>query len=132
VPLSARTRAARAVGASGGAGVQHLAFATDDIFATVRRWREAGVPLSPVPDNYYDDLATRFELDPALLARLREHAVLFDRSGDGDWFHAGTETFADRFHFEAVQRTGGYDGFGAPNAPVRMAWQAQKDAELQK
>jgi 4-hydroxyphenylpyruvate dioxygenase len=128
VPLSARTLVARTVGASGGAGVQQVAFASDDIFASVQRLREAGVAMAPVPDNYYDDLATRFDLAPALLARLREHAVLFDRSADGDYFHAGSETFADRFHFEVVQRVGGYDGHGAPNAPIRMAWQAQAAA----
>jgi 4-hydroxyphenylpyruvate dioxygenase len=125
VPLGARTGAARTVGASGGAGVQHVAFASADIFGTVRRLREAGVALAPVPGNYYDDLATRFDLDPALLALMREHAVLFDRSAEGDYFHAGTESFAGRFHFEVVQRVGGYDGYGAPNAPIRMAWQAQ-------
>ena len=110
------------------AGVQVVAFASDDIFASVQQWRAAGVPMMPVPDNYYDDLATRFDMEPALLERLREHGVLFDRTADGDYFHAGTQAFADRFHFEVVQRSGGYDGYGALNAPIRMAWQAQAES----
>jgi 4-hydroxyphenylpyruvate dioxygenase len=127
VPLSARSRVAQVVGASGGAGVQVVAFASDDIFASVKQLRAAGVPMVPVPDNYYDDLATRFDLRPELLERMREHGVLFDRTADGDYFHAGTQTFADRFYFEVVQRSGRYDGYGALNAPIRMAWQAQAE-----
>ena len=31
-------------------------------------------------------------------------------------------------YYLALQRVGGYDGHGAPNAPIRMAWQAQAAA----
>jgi 4-hydroxyphenylpyruvate dioxygenase len=31
-----------------------------------------------------------------------------------------------RFFLEVVQRKGGYDGYGAVNAPVRLAAQAQR------
>ena len=41
--------------------------------------RERGVPLLHVPGNYYDDLAARLELEPALLEELRELDVLYDR-----------------------------------------------------
>jgi 4-hydroxyphenylpyruvate dioxygenase-like putative hemolysin len=34
--------------------------------------------------------------------------------------------FDDRFFFEIVQRTGGYQGYGAVNAAVRMAAQARQ------
>lgn len=34
--------------------------------------------------------------------------------------------FHDRFFFEAVQRSAGYAGFGAANAPVRAAAQARQ------
>ena len=48
---------------------QHVAFACDDI---ARRWRgrrgRAACGSLPVPDNYYDDLDARFDLDPELLA----------------------------------------------------------------
>ena len=39
-----------------GSGVQHIALATGDIFATVERLKANGVDLLPIPENYYDDL----------------------------------------------------------------------------
>ncbi len=126
VSLSQRTRTARTVSASGGSAVHHIAFACDDIFASVERLRANGVPFVPISPNYYDDLLTRFDIDPAVAARLRELGVLFDRSGDGDYLHVYTESFADRFFFELVQRIDAYDAYGALNAPARMASQAQR------
>ena len=38
---------------------QHVAFATDDIFAAARAAKAAGAPLVQVPANYYDDLDAR-------------------------------------------------------------------------
>jgi 4-hydroxyphenylpyruvate dioxygenase len=126
VSIGARTRLAQTTGAGGGAVVQLVAFATDDVFASVQAMRAAGVRFVEVPDNYYDDLATRFELDDTLLQRLRAQGVMFDRSDVGDFLHAGTETFAGRIGFELVQRAGAYDGYGVSNAPVRLAAQAQQ------
>ena len=83
------------------------------------------MPFVAISANYYDDLAARLDLDPALLTALRDLGILFDRSADGDYLHIYTEAFADRFFFEIVQRMGGYDGYGALNAPARLASQAQ-------
>ena len=56
---------------------------------------------------------------------IRRH-ILYDRSPDGgEFFHVYTQFFRGRFFFEVVQRKGGYDLYGAVNAPVRMAAQAQ-------
>ena len=49
-----------------------------DIFAAARAMRDRGVPLLAIPGNYYDDLAARTELDPALIERMRELGVLYD------------------------------------------------------
>ena len=49
-----------------GAGVQHIAFACDDIFKAVSAMRAAGATFLTIPDNYYDDIDSRYELDPAL------------------------------------------------------------------
>ncbi|RAY12737.1 sugar phosphate isomerase/epimerase and 4-hydroxyphenylpyruvate domain-containing protein [Actinomadura craniellae] len=100
---------------------QHVAFATDDIFRTARALRDRGAPLLDVPANYYDDLDARLALDPALLAALREHNVLYDRDGDAEYFHLCTEILGSRIFFEIVQRSAGYTGYGTANAPVRMA-----------
>jgi 4-hydroxyphenylpyruvate dioxygenase len=115
------------VSASGGGGVHHIAFDCTDIFDTVARLRESGVGFVPISDNYYDDLQTRFDLEAAQVERLLRLGILFDRSPAGDYFHIYTESFADRFFFEIVQRRG-YDAYGALNAPARMASQAQSSA----
>ena len=126
VSLSQRTRTARTVSASGGSGVHHVAFNCTDIFATVERLRANGVPFVPISANYHDDLVTRFDIDAAVVARMRTLGLLFDRSPGGDYLHIYTESFADRFFFEIVQRVDGYDAYGALNAPARMASQAQQ------
>ncbi len=107
----------------GGAGYQQIALSTDDIFSFVEAARGRGLEFLPIPDNYYDDLATRFELAPERLERLRALGVLYDRVKDGEFLHIYTRNFRDRFFFEIVQRAN-YDLFGAANTPVRLAAQS--------
>lgn len=125
VSLSERTRTAQAVRRRGAGSVQHIALRSDDIFASVQRLQSSGVRFVPISPNYYDDLPTRLELDDALLQRLRAAGILFDRSPTGDYLHIYSETLEEGIFFEIIQRVGGYDGYGATNAPARMASQAQ-------
>ncbi|MFJ4837069.1 bifunctional sugar phosphate isomerase/epimerase/4-hydroxyphenylpyruvate dioxygenase family protein [Streptomyces sp. NPDC088746] len=101
---------------------QHVALATDDLVATVRRALAAGARMLPVPANYYDDLAARHEFAPGELDTYRELGILYDRDGKGEFRHCYTVT-TGRVFFELVERVGGYDGYGATNAPVRLAAQ---------
>jgi 4-hydroxyphenylpyruvate dioxygenase len=106
------------------AGYQHVAFGCADILAAARAMRSRGMPTLPVPANYYDDLVARFDLDADLAAQLAELGVLYDRDcRGGEFFHFYSLMLGRRLFFEIVQRSGGYDGFGAPNTPVRMAAQ---------
>ncbi|MEU0787046.1 TIM barrel protein [Streptomyces sp. NPDC006173] len=105
-----------------GARVQHIALATDDVAEAARRFRAAGGRLLPIPANYHDDLAARHDLDAEELAVLRELGILYDRDAHGEFRHCYTETIG-RVFFELVQRDGGYRGYGAQNAPVRLAAQ---------
>ena len=57
---------------------------------------------------------------------MQELGVLYDRDEHGDFTHFYTETIGGIF-FEVVQRRGRYDGYGAGNAPIRLA--AQHDYE---
>jgi len=75
-----------------------------------------------VPENYYADLQARFGLDDGRLSELSELDLLYDRDGAGEFVHFYTRTFGNVF-FEVVERNHGYDGYGAPNAPVRLASQ---------
>lgn len=128
--LSAHTRMAHAAQANGGVGVQHIAFASADLFATAEALQRAGVRLVPISDNYYDDLPTRFELDDAFVARLKAAGLLFDRDARGDYLHVYAEGYAGAtFLFELVQRIGCYDGYGLANAPARMASQVEADRQ---
>jgi 4-hydroxyphenylpyruvate dioxygenase len=111
-------------GTSRGQGeLQHVAFASRDALAAARAMRERGVPLLHVPGNYYDDLAARLELDPALLDELRELGVLYDRDAGGELLHFYTGRIGGRVFFEVLERRGGHSGYGAANSPVRMAAQ---------
>lgn len=101
---------------------EHIAFAVDDLVATARSARERGLNFLQIPANYYEDLDARFGLDPAFLATLQELNLLYDRDGDGEFLHFYTATVGSVF-FEMVERRGKYDGYGAPNAPVRHAVQ---------
>ena len=108
-----------------GAGVQHIALACDDIFRTVSSMRAAGATFLSIPQNYYDDLDSRYELDPDLLKSMKENGILYDRDGEGEFFQVYTHAFEERFFFEIVERRG-YKGFGAPNAGVRLAAQTRE------
>ncbi len=121
---SRQTQSGRFIDELFGAGVQHVAFASTDIFATVERMRAAGVDLLPIPENYYDDLEARFDLDADVLDRLRALSILYDEDDHGRYFQVYTRVFAERFFFEIVQRHD-YDGFGAANAPIRLASQTR-------
>ena len=130
VSQSRSTQTAKAVSSQGGATVHHIAFACADIFATVEALVARGARFVPISVNYYDDLLARFDLPEATVARMRRLNVLYERLADGEYFHAYSEPFAGRFFFEIVQRTGGYDGYGALNAPARIASQAQRAAAI--
>jgi 4-hydroxyphenylpyruvate dioxygenase len=107
-----------------GSGVQHIAFSTNDIFSAVKRLQENGVALLPIPENYYDDLEARTELSGSEVERLRSGHILYDADGDAEYFQVYTQTLDGGFFFEIVERRG-YKGFGAINAPIRLAAQAQ-------
>jgi 4-hydroxyphenylpyruvate dioxygenase len=108
---------------SAAAGITQVAFASADVRAAVRALRAAGVPLMPVPDNYYVDLDARFALPPDELADLRDHGLLYDRAGTGELLHAFTAPLVTGFHVEILERRGGYDGYGSAGTHVRLAMQ---------
>ncbi|HRD77610.1 MAG TPA: TIM barrel protein [Hyphomicrobiaceae bacterium] len=122
---SGRTQSSRFLAEAFGSGVQHIAFATSDIFATVARLEQAGVMVLQIPENYYDDLEAKTDLSPEALDRLKRHNILYERDGGGEYFQVYTETFGDLIFFEIVERRGGYKGFGATNAQVRLTAQSR-------
>jgi 4-hydroxyphenylpyruvate dioxygenase len=121
---ASQTLAARFVEGEMGAGVQHIACQTDDIFEAVRALTSLGLEILPVPPNYYDDLRARFGLSEAFTAGLKESNVFYDRDASGEYFQFFSRAFDKRFFFEIVERRG-YTGYGAANSGVRLAAQAR-------
>jgi 4-hydroxyphenylpyruvate dioxygenase len=67
----------------GGPGVQHIALATDDIVASVRAMRAAGVEFLATPGSYYDELGSWVGQTRVHTGELRELGILADRDEDG-------------------------------------------------
>ena len=105
-----------------GAGVQHIAFLSDDIFETSQHLAEAGFPRLEIPSNYYEDIQATFGLEDAFVEKLRAGNILYSRN-NGEYFQIYSQPIFNGFFFEIVQRSGGYQGYGARNAPVRLAAQ---------
>jgi 4-hydroxyphenylpyruvate dioxygenase len=119
-----QTLAARFVDGEMGAGVQHVAFQTSDIRTAAVNASANGLPVLPVPANYYDDLRARFGLPIDMLASLRRSNLFYDADAHGEYYQFYSRAFEKRFFFEVVQRSG-YRGFGSANAGVRLAAQAR-------
>lgn len=120
---NARTFAGHFIAESFGSAVQHLAFASEDIFATAAALAANGFETLAITPNYFEDVEARFGLDPDFADRLRAANILYDRDEHGEYFQLYSPNFGEGFFFEIVERRGGYRGYGAPNAPFRIAAQ---------
>ncbi len=99
-----------------GAGVQHIAVATDNIIQTVTDLKNRGIEFLKVPDTYYDALAERVgEIDEDIEA-LRPLGILVDRDDEGYLLQIFTKTVQARptMFFEIIQRKGA-TSFGKGN-----------------
>jgi len=112
-----------------GAADQHIAFETQDIFAVAEQAKADGLERLDIPHNYYDDQEARWGLDPALTDRMAAADILYDRDGEAEYLQFYSRAFARRVFFEIVERRN-YDGYGAVNAPIRLAAQARHKPEF--
>ncbi|HCX23286.1 MAG TPA: 4-hydroxyphenylpyruvate dioxygenase, partial [Cytophagales bacterium] len=99
-----------------GAGVQHIAVATDNIIETVTALRDRGIEFLRVPGTYYDDLLDRVgEIDEDL-EPLKELGILVDRDDEGYLLQIFTKPIEPRptLFFEIIQRKGA-KSFGKGN-----------------
>ena len=118
-----RTTAYRFASAAHGSTVQHLAFATDDAVSLARHLIGLGFEILPQTENYYADISARFGLPDDQLRQLRELNILYDEDEVGTTLHFYSTSFDNGLFFEVIQRRDGYSGFGAANAPFRLAAQ---------
>ncbi|MGA6157921.1 4-hydroxyphenylpyruvate dioxygenase [Stenotrophomonas sp. NPDC087984] len=100
----------------GGPGVQHIALATNDIVATVRAMRAAGVRFLDTPDSYYETLGEWVGDTRVPVETLHELKILADRDEDGYLLQIFTKPVQDRptVFFELIERHGSM-GFGKGN-----------------
>ncbi|WP_282161959.1 4-hydroxyphenylpyruvate dioxygenase [Ulvibacterium marinum] len=99
-----------------GAGVQHMALATNNIIQTVTSLRNRGVEFLTVPASYYEDVLDRVgEIDEDL-APLRDLGILVDRDDEGYLLQIFTKPILDRptMFIEIIQRKGA-KSFGKGN-----------------
>lgn len=104
-----------------GAGVQHLALATDDIIGTVAQLKARGIEfLPPPPQEYYDDIPRRLGVHMEMMKEdineLQKLSILVDADEEGYLLQIFTKPLEDRptLFFEIIQRMGA-KGFGAGN-----------------
>ena len=97
-----------------GEGIQHIALATGDIYATVEALRGSGVTFLETPDAYYQRVDRRLPQHGEDLARLTRDRVLIDGGEQGLLLQIFTETMIGPVFYEIIQRKGD-EGFGEGN-----------------
>lgn len=99
-----------------GAGVQHIAVATDNIIETVSTLKRNGVEFLTVPEVYYEDLLDRVGEIDENLEPLKDLGILVDRDDEGYLLQIFTKPVLDRptMFFEIIQRKGA-QSFGKGN-----------------
>lgn len=98
-----------------GEGVQHIAFHTKDIFASVNRYRELGGEFQATPTSYYDQLEYRVGPHTESVDKLRSNNVLLDGNRlSGFLLQIFTSSVVGPMFFELIQRKGN-EGFGEGN-----------------
>ncbi len=100
-----------------GEGIQHIALATNDIYATIEALRAHEISFMSVPDTYYEAVDARVPGHGEDLSRLRRDRILIDGApgeGQGLLLQIFTDTVIGPIFFEIIQRKGN-EGFGEGN-----------------
>lgn len=100
-----------------GEGIQHVALATEDIYATVKQLSGAGVGFLETPDTYYEAVDGRLPGHGEDLSRLRSNRILIDGAptdNGGLLLQIFTNPVIGPIFFELIQRKGN-EGFGEGN-----------------
>ena len=99
-----------------GAGVQHIAFSTDNIVEAVSAVHNNGVTFLSTPDMYYRLLPERVELARYTVDELKQFSVLVDEDHDGQLYQIFTKSVHPRntIFMELIERLGARS-FGSGN-----------------
>ncbi len=99
-----------------GAGVQHIAFTTDNIVEAIGAVRGNGVEFLATPDMYYRLLPERVDLARYTVDELKQFSVLVDEDHDGQLYQIFTKSVHPRntIFMELIERLGA-STFGSGN-----------------
>jgi len=100
-----------------GEGIQHVALGSDDIYVTVDKFGEKGVPLQTTIDTYFDLIDERLPGHGESVEEMRMRNILIDGApteGQGLLLQIFTENLIGPIFFELIQRKGN-EGFGEGN-----------------
>jgi 4-hydroxymandelate synthase len=111
-----------------GAGVQHLAFRSNDIVTAVDTFAARGVGFLSSPGSYYDALEARIGAVDLPVAGLRQAGILVDRDHGGELYQIFTQSMHVRrtLFLELIERHGALT-FGSSN--IKALYEA-KEREL--
>ncbi|MFI6422858.1 4-hydroxyphenylpyruvate dioxygenase [Streptomyces sp. NPDC050842] len=106
-----------------GPGVQHIAFATDDIVRSVGSLASRGVDFLPTPEAYYRLLLERLTPLGHSVGELERLNILIDEDHDGQLFQIFTRSVHPRgtLFLEVIERMGARS-FGSGN--IKALYQA--------
>lgn len=115
----ANSQIAEYLTAFNGEGIQHIALATKNIYATMKQLKENGVQfMQPPPATYYEKMAQRFSGHQEDFQALAELGILIDGYLDDGkpqlLLQIFTENLLGPVFFEIIQRKGD-EGFGEGN-----------------
>ena len=97
-----------------GEGIQHIALASADLYATVDAMRAAGMRLLNTPATYYELIDARIPGHGEDVARMQAQQILVDGAPGNLLLQIFTENQLGPIFFEFIQRKGN-DGFGEGN-----------------
>lgn len=97
-----------------GAGVQHIAFTTPDIIATVKELRRRGLDFLVVPPTYYEAIPKRVPNVREPMKELQDLNILVDGDSKGYILQIFSQTVIGPLFFEFIQREEN-KGFGEGN-----------------
>jgi 4-hydroxyphenylpyruvate dioxygenase len=117
-----------------GEGIQHIALASDDLYASLDNLSARGLELAPrPPDTYYEQLDGRLPGHGEPLAALRERGILVDGTTIGGQPRLLMQIFSSLMvgpvFFEFIQRKGD-EGFGEGN--IAALFRSMEEDQLRR
>jgi 4-hydroxyphenylpyruvate dioxygenase len=97
-----------------GPGIQHVAFATNDLLSSLDRLAGSGIETLDIEDAYYDSVFDRVPNVVEDHGRIRKHRVLVDGDDDGYLLQIFTKTIIGPIFIELIQRKN-HASFGEGN-----------------